>query len=89
MRRTALVALTGTIIYDGCNDFEMCGGLARFMRSLKIAIAISADYMYTLHGLVEDTNEYNQVECNYDNLFGAIFVTTYDKQSPVIRRCEM
>lgn len=61
IQRTAFVALTGTIIYDGFNDFEACGGFGRFARSLKIAVVISADYMYSLYGLVEDTNEYNEV----------------------------
>lgn len=61
IRRTALAALTGTLIYDGVNDFEMCGGFGRFVRSLKIAVVISADYMYTLYGLNEDTKEYSEV----------------------------
>lgn len=62
IRRTAFVALTGTIVYDGFNDFEMCGGFGRFVRSLKIAVVVSADYMYSLYGLKEDSEEYNEVK---------------------------
>lgn len=34
------------------------------MRSLKIAVVISADYMYNLYGLKEDTKEYDEVNEN-------------------------
>lgn len=64
LRRTSLVALAGSIIYDGFNDFEMLGGFSRFMRSMKIAVVVSADYMYSLYGTTEGTKEYEEVKIN-------------------------
>lgn len=72
--RTAVVALTGTLLYDGFNDFEMCGGFGRFVRSLKIAVVVSADYMYSLYGLDEDSKEYNEVKSKHKNLLRHILV---------------
>lgn len=74
IRRTALVALTGTIVYDGFNDFEMFGGFGRFVRSLKIAVVVSADYMYSLYGLKEDSEEYNEVESTHKSQLRQISV---------------
>lgn len=88
MRRTAFAALTGTIIYDGFNDFEMCGGFGRFIRSLKIAVVISTDYVYSLYGLVENTKEYNEVKFIHKNHFWSH--VCYDKQFFYgFRHCEM
>lgn len=51
----------GAIIYDGFNEFEVYGGVSRFLRSLKIAALISIDYTWNLYGLEESTNIYDQV----------------------------
>lgn len=57
-------ATAGSIIYDGFNDFEVAGGLSRFLRSLKIAAAISLDYSWNLYGLENGTELYEQVSLN-------------------------
>lgn len=54
--------LSSIFLYDYVvNDFELAGGGARFLRSIKIAAAISADYTYSLWGLEDESEEYNQV----------------------------
>ena len=54
--------LIGTVIYDGIvKDFEKTGGIQRFLRCLKIAVIISADYSWNLHNLDEDSEEYDTV----------------------------
>lgn len=55
-------ATAGSIIYDGYyNEFEVAGGLSRFLRSLKIAAIISLDYSWNLYGLENGTELYDQV----------------------------
>lgn len=61
LNRTLFGVVVGTITYDGYNEFEVFGGISRFLRSLKIAALISADYMWNLHGINEGTDEYNRV----------------------------
>lgn len=51
----------GSIIYDGFNDFEVAGGLSRFLRSLSIAATISFDYTWNLYGLESGTELYAKV----------------------------
>lgn len=55
-------ATAGSIIYDGFNEFEVAGGLSRFLRSLKIAATISLDYSWNLYGLENGTELYDQVK---------------------------
>lgn len=55
-------ATAGSIIYDGFNDFEVAGGLSRFLRSLRIAATISFDYTWNLYGLESGTELYDQVK---------------------------
>lgn len=52
----------GSVTYDGYNEFQICGGIARFVRSLKIAGLISVDYLVSLYGLEPETKEYEQVK---------------------------
>lgn len=65
LKTTAASIVVGALAYDGYNGFELCGGLIRFSRSLKIAATISADYAWNLRGLKENTEEYTEV--NYLN----------------------
>lgn len=65
-------AAAGSIIYDGFNDFEVAGGLSRFLRSLKIAATISLDYSWNLHGLENGTELYDQVRYASKNSFLSI-----------------
>lgn len=54
--------IIGSVIYDGIsNDFEVTGGVQRFLRCFKIAVMISADYSWNLNGLNEDSEEYDVV----------------------------
>lgn len=53
--------IIGSIVYDGFNEFEIYGGVFRFLRSLKIAALISIDYLWSLNGLVDGTQIYEQV----------------------------
>lgn len=62
----------GSIIYDGFNDFEVAGGLSRFLRSLSIAATISFDYTWNLYGLESGTELYDQVRCVAMNPFSSI-----------------
>lgn len=59
--RTTFGIIVGAIVYDGYNEFEVYGGLSRFLRSLKIAAAISIDYSWNLYGMKEGTDKYDQV----------------------------
>lgn len=52
------VAIT---VYDSTNQFEYIGGASRFLRSLKIAAVISADYSWSLFGVDNSTEEYGKV----------------------------
>lgn len=58
---TAISILAGAVAYDAYNEFEICGGVGRFLRSLKIAALISADYAWSLRGLTEDSDNYCEV----------------------------
>lgn len=62
------VAITA---YDSANEFEYIGGASRFLRSLKIAAVISADYSWSLFGVDDNTEEYGKVcdvlFCDYLN----------------------
>ena len=58
---TAVVGITGCLIYDGTNEFEYVGAISRFCRSLKIASVVSFDYFWSLYGIEENTKEYNEV----------------------------
>lgn len=58
----------GAVIYDGFNEFEVYGGVARFLRSLKIAALISLDYTWHLYGLEESAKNYEQVRTNYKKI---------------------
>lgn len=50
-------ALTTAIAYDGYrHQFQHCGGVRRFLRSVRIAITISADYAWTLRGNAADAD---------------------------------
>lgn len=57
---TVATAVTITV-YDSTNEFEYIGGAIRFLRSLKIAAVISADYSWSLFGLTDNTEEYGNV----------------------------
>lgn len=61
LNRTFCGVVIGAITYDGYNEFVIFGGISRFLRSLKIAALISADYSWNLHGINEGTDEYNRV----------------------------
>lgn len=63
LKTTAASIVVGAFAYDGYNEFEICGGLIRFGRSLKIAVAISADYKWNLRDLKEESEAYNEVNC--------------------------
>lgn len=67
----------GSIIYDSFNDFEVTGGLSRFLRSLKIAATISIDYSWNLYGLENGTKLYDQVRYVSMNIFLYRFVIYY------------
>lgn len=60
---TGLSLVTGAaaVAYDATNEFEYTGATGRFMRSVRIAATISADYLWTLHGMPEDSSEYEKV----------------------------
>lgn len=62
---TLVGSTVGSIGYDACNDFEVYDGLARFLRSLKIAALISIDYSWNLYGLGKGTEIYEQVQKHY------------------------
>lgn len=57
---TVATAVTVTV-YDSTNEFEYIGGASRFLRSLKIAAVISADYSWSLFRLDDKTEEYANV----------------------------
>lgn len=57
---TVATAVTVTV-YDSTNEFEYIGAASRFLRSLKIAAIISADYSWSLFGLDVNTEEYGNV----------------------------
>lgn len=60
--RTAVVgAVVGVVAYDGYNEFEVCGGISRFLRSLRIAAQISLDYSWHLYGVAKDSEEFDRV----------------------------
>lgn len=61
LKKTFLGVVIGAITYDGYNGFEVFGGISRFLRSLKIAALISADYSWNLYGIKDGTDEYNRV----------------------------
>lgn len=60
--RTFLGITAGSIVYDGYTEFKICGGIARFLRSLKIAALISVDYSWNLYGLTDGTEIYEKVK---------------------------
>lgn len=53
--------IAGSILYDGLNGFEYCGGAGRFLRSVKIAAQISTDYAWNLRKVTEGTEDYEKV----------------------------
>lgn len=53
--------LAASVAYDGFNEFQYYGGARRFLRSLKIAAAISFDYSWNLYGVDEKSEEYKKV----------------------------
>lgn len=61
LNRTLFGVIVGAFTYDGYNEFEVYGGISRFLRSLKIAALISIDYSWNLRGINEGTDEYNRV----------------------------
>lgn len=61
LRWTVFGATIGGLSYDAYNDFEVGGGLTRFLRSLKIAALISIDYSWNLYGLRDGSDIYEQV----------------------------
>lgn len=61
LNRTLFGVVIGAIAHDGYNEFKVFGGISRFLRSLKIAALISADYSWNLYGINEGTDEYNRV----------------------------
>lgn len=71
-------ATAGSIIYDGFNDFEVAGGLSRFLRSLKIATTISLDYSWSLYGLENGTELYDQVRLIHFNGFVFFFISIFN-----------
>lgn len=60
-KRILLAAVAGSIAYDGYNEFEICGGISRFLRSLRIAAQISFDYSWHLYGVSENDEGYDKV----------------------------
>lgn len=58
---TFLSIIFGACVYDGYNEFKICGSVSRFIRSLKIAATISVDYTWSLYGLENGTEEYKEV----------------------------
>lgn len=58
---TTVATTVSVAIYDSTNEFEYIGGVSRFLRSLKIAAVISADYGWSLFGLDVNTEEYGKV----------------------------
>lgn len=57
--------VTSLLAYDyTVRDLEYLGGLTRFLRSIKIAALVSADYSYSLWGIEEDSKEYDKVRIN-------------------------
>lgn len=54
----------GAIAYDGFNEFQVYGGILRFLRTLKIAALISIDYSWHLYGLTDNSDKYEQVRKN-------------------------
>lgn len=61
LKITAASVVVGALAYDGYNEFEICGGLTRFVRSLKVGLTISADYAWSLRGLTEQSENYAEV----------------------------
>lgn len=43
------------------NDFQFCGATERFLRSMKIGLAIVADYKWNLHGVDEGIPGYDDL----------------------------
>lgn len=64
IQSTVFGITAGAIIYDGLNEFQVYGGIARFLRSLKIAALISVDYTWNLYGLENGTTKYEEVREN-------------------------
>lgn len=60
-KRILLASVVGSIAYDGYNEFEICGGISRFLRSLQIAVQISIDYSWNLYGVSENDEGYDEV----------------------------
>lgn len=60
-KRALFGVILGASAYDAYNEFEVFGGLKRFLRSLQIAAVISVDYSWNLRGLHQGTKEYQQV----------------------------
>lgn len=61
INRTLFGVTVGAIAYDGYNEFEVYGGISRFLRSLKIAAQISFDYSWNLYGISKNTEAYDEV----------------------------
>lgn len=61
IKRTLFGITAGAIAYDGYNEFQVYGGITRFMRSLKVAALISIDYSWHLSGLTDKHEEYERV----------------------------
>lgn len=61
LKTTFLGVVVGAVAYDGLNEFEVCGGISRFLRSLRIAAQISLDYSWNLYGVAKEGPEYDQV----------------------------
>lgn len=61
LKKYVKLTLFGATVVYGYNNLEVCGGLTRFLRSIKIAALISTDYLWNLHGLEDGTEIYKQV----------------------------
>lgn len=61
VKKVLVGVAAGSIAYDGYNEFEVCGGISRFLRSLRIAAQISLDYSWHLYGVSKNDKDYDKV----------------------------
>lgn len=60
-KKVLVGVVAGFIAYDGYNEFEVCGGISRFSRSLWIAAQISLDYSWHLYGVSKSDKDFDKV----------------------------
>lgn len=79
IKRSLFGVGAGFIAYDAYNEFEVYGGVTRFLRSLKIAALISIDYTYQMYGLKDGSMEYDQVtnQLNFKSVTNIKYSTNF------------